>query len=676
MKFVQVAVEAPLKSVLTYSLPLDMQTEDLLGRAVKVPLGSRQAQGVVIDFIENPVTPEGVGIKNISEVLTEYPPLPAHYREWLLWLSKYYMHPPGQVTSLAYPPLSSIGARKTRKSEILPQAQVRQEPTLTEEQAHVLQEIKSKSGFGVHLLFGVTGSGKTEVYLQLLKDTLARGEQAIVLVPEISLTPQMIQRFTNRFGQNIAVYHSHLTPREKTNQWWEMVTEGKQILIGARSALFCPLPKLGLIIIDEEHEPSFKQEETFKYHARDAAIMLAKTKGCPIVLGSATPSLESWNNAKEKKYSLHTMKHRVEHRPMPLIELVDLRELKLSAQSGDKKEDQPAPWLSPQLYQKIKERLEKREQTALFINRRGMAPTVLCGDCGKRLDCPNCSVALTLHGKSNLICHYCDYRQTLPRICPECKDSELKALGIGTESIEQDLAKLFPDARIERADRDNITSREELEDIIQKMESNQIDILIGTQMIAKGLDFENLTLVGFIVADIGFNLPDFRAAERSFQLLMQMGGRAGRHPKPDQSPGEVLLQTFNCEHSSVQHALHHDYVGFAEQELALRKELFYPPTGRIACLRLQSTQQSHLHRAGEQIVELAQRWIQKDSRFAHIEVLGPAESPFSKLKGKFRHQILIKSSQHASLNALCEKLLEPKFQGVKISVDIDPINML
>lgn len=665
MKYVHVAVEAPLRTILTYeSIASD---QSLVGRAVKVPLGKRQSQGVVIGESDEYVPPEGIELKKLSSINDEYPPLPDAYRDWLIWLTKYYQHPPGQVMSLAYPPLSQKGKRETKKV-LLPEVQVSHEPKLTEEQATVLSSIKSKEGFGVHLLFGVTGSGKTEVYLQLLKETLARGEQAVVLVPEISLTPQLIQRFTNRFGKNIAVYHSHLTDREKTNQWWEMVTESKQILIGARSALFCPLPKLGLIIIDEEHEPSFKQEEQFKYHARDAAVMLGKMKNCPVVLGSATPSLESWNNAKEKKFQLHTMKNRVENRPMPQIELVDMREVK--------KEDQPVSWMSPQLYEKLQSRLFKREQSALFINRRGMAPSVLCGDCGKRLECPNCTVALTLHGQSSLVCHYCDFRQVLPRVCPECKDAELKTIGIGTESIEKDLIALFPDARIERVDRDNITSREELVDVITKMEKNEIDILVGTQMIAKGLDFENLTLVGFVVADIGFNLPDFRSAERSFQLLAQMGGRAGRHPKPHQSPGEVVLQAFNCEHSSVQYAMKHDYVGFAEQELIFRKELFYPPTGRLACLRLQSSEQSLLHKAGDQIVRQLDRWVSADPRLAQTEVLGPAEAPFSKLKGKFRHQILIKSHQHTILSALCEKVIEMKFQGVKISVDMDPINML
>ncbi len=671
MKFVQVVVEAPLRMALTYSVPselLPIGAEACLGRTVQVPLGKRQAQGVVIDVMDSFEAPEGVEIKNISSWVEEFPALPREYREWLMWLARYYMHPPGLVATLAYPPLSVAGARKTKKDSVLPEAQDIPEPALTLEQKQVLQAIKAKSGFGVHLLFGVTGSGKTEVYLQLLKDTLARGEQAVVLVPEISLTPQLVQRFTNRFGKKIAVYHSSLTPREKTNQWWEMINGTKQILIGARSALFCPLPRLGLVIIDEEHEPSFKQEESFKYHARDAAVMLGKFKNCPVVLGSATPSLESWNNAKDNKYTLHTMKHRVEHRPMPTIEVVDLRDLK--------KEDLLLPWLSPQLYEKMQIRLARKEQTALFINRRGMAPTVLCGGCGLRVDCPNCSMALTLHGTSSLICHSCDHRQALPKICPSCKDSELKALGIGTESIEKDLKTIFPNARIERVDRDNMTSRADLEDVIEKMEKNEIDILVGTQMIAKGLDFENLTLVGFVVADIGFNLPDFRAAERSFQLLAQMGGRAGRHPKPDQSPGEVVLQTFNCEHTSVQHAVHNDYVGFAELELNLRKELFYPPTGRLACLRLQSTHRDKVESAAVRVARFAEKLIEAHHQFAHTEVLGPAESPFFKLKGKFRYQILLKSPQHAVLTALCEKLQEFKFTGVSLTVDIDPINML
>jgi primosomal protein N' (replication factor Y) (superfamily II helicase) len=667
----QVAVDAPLPNALTYSagaLP-DVKA----GQVVTIPLGRRTATGIIL----GPATPlpdHKMKIRAISEIDSTYPLFSEPFLKWMTWLSQYYLHPIGMVMKSALPPLGKTTGRKSKKSPIVPEPQETVKPELTNEQKKVIGEIHETDGFGVHLLFGVTGSGKTEVYIRLIEEVLARGQQALVLVPEIALTPQLIRRFSNRFGDTIAVIHSHLTEREKTDQWWLVVENKKQVLIGARSALFCPMNNLGMIIVDEEHEPSFKQDEMLKYNARDSAVMLAKMTGCKVILGSATPSLESWKNAIDGKYKIHEMKERVENRPMPNIQIVDLKQFQdKTGRVRESEEREKAFWLSPILEEKIRDRLNKREQVALFLNRRGMSQTVLCPSCGHTNQCPNCSVSLTLHAKHYLVCHYCSYQESLLANCFECKIGEPRAIGVGTERIEEDLRVLFPNARIARADRDAINSREALDELITQIENRETDILIGTQMIAKGLDFEGLTLVGMVLADIGFNLPDFRASERSFQLLMQMGGRSGRHLD---YPGEVIIQTYNPAHSSIQYAQNHDYRGFAEQELILRKELLYPPYGKLATLRLQSLDAGRALRAGSTIRNHAAVMQRNHKSLKGIDVLGPAEAPLAKLRGNYRFHLLVKGQQHSLVAPFCQKLIEADHPGVKVSVDIDPLNML
>ncbi|MEI7973589.1 MAG: primosomal protein N', partial [Bdellovibrio sp.] len=541
---------------------------------------------------------------------------------------------------------------------------------LNAEQQKVVKEIQSQSGFSSHLIFGVTGSGKTEVYLELIETILLRGQQASFLVPEISLTPQLIRRFSERFGSQIAVIHSQLSPREKTDQWNSALRGEKGVLIGARSALFCPLPRLGLLILDEEHEPSFKQDEKLKYHGRDAALVLGKSLNIPVVLGSATPSQESWKNALEGRIHLHRLPHRANGSPMPRMEVVDLREVP--------KSDALPSWLSPRLFECLTETLERGQQAALFLNRRGIAPFVLCRDCGHIPECPDCDIHLTLHGQDHLVCHSCDYHERLQAHCSSCKEGEPKPVGLGTEQIEADVRKLFPLARIRRADRDEIQSREDLEGLIRDMESGKNQILIGTQMIAKGLDFKNLQLVGLVLADIGFSLPDFRSSERSFQLILQMAGRAGRNVGPDESPGQVLIQTYNPEHPSVSFALRQDVEGFAVQDLEARKELGYPPFGRLACLRLSSKSREKLLLTARILQTRSETWLQQNPSSGN-EVLGPADSPHSRLRGSFRMQVLIKSPDWKNLARMTRQLLGDQNwvpSGVQILPDIDPLQLL
>lgn len=672
----KVAVDAPLPEALTYSYSEPLQR----GQLVNVPLGKRKTKGLVL----GPTTevPE-FQIKAIDSIDEEYAPLPSNFVKWLEWLGSYYVHPVGQVVQSAFPPLKKADKqRASKRAPVIPQLESDTGHDLTPEQKNAFESIAKFEGFSTHLVFGVTGSGKTEVYLRLLDKVLKEGKRGIVLVPEISLTPQLIQRFARRFGDKIAALHSQLTDRERTNQWWDIVEGRKSILIGARSALFCPVPDLGIIIVDEEHEPSYKQDEKLKYNGRDAAVMMGKMMNCPVVLGSATPSLETWKNAQEGKYHLHVLKNRVANRSLPDIEVIDLRQQKADDQQQKliiEKYSHLPYWMSPQLYERMKEVQERGDQSALFLNRRGLAQMVVCPACGHTRECPNCDISLTLHAGSHLVCHYCDYHEQMKKKCPDCKEGELESIGLGTELLETDLTRLFPGKVIARADRDEIQSRADLEDLIARMESGEIDILVGTQMIAKGLDFPKLKLVGLVLADVGFNLPDFRATERSFQLITQMSGRSGRHVKEGESPGLVIIQTFNTEHDSLTFARKHDYEGFANHELNIRGALNYPPVGRLVSFRIQGVHLGKVEETARLLARRAQNLKSQYHQYNPVEVLGPAEAPLAKLRGQFRYHLLIKSAQASLANPFSRQLLGDQEwvpSGVKILIDIDPMNLL
>lgn len=669
-QFWSVAVDAPIYEPLTYKANTENLTGLSRGLLVDVPLGKRTVKGLLLR--PQATASSEFAIKSIKDLDSSYPVLPEPFIKWLEWISSYYIHPIGSVASLAYPSLKKTEkVRKSSRPPVIPEMKADTKPELTPEQESVIQKIEERPGFATHLLFGVTGSGKTEVYLRLLEKVLAKNQQALVLVPEISLTPQLVHRFAARFGDQIAVLHSQLTDRERTNQWWDIIEGRKKILIGARSALFCPLNNLGIVIVDEEHEPSFKQEEKLKYNGRDAAIMLGHFHQCPVVLGSATPSLESWKNTLDGKYHLHRMKNRVQMRSFPDIEVLDLK-------IEEKNPDLPF-WLSEKLFLSIKETLERKDQVALFLNRRGVAQSVICPACGYTHECPNCDISLTLHGKSHLVCHYCDYHQDMKVLCPSCKEGQMTALGVGTEQLESEMSRLFPEATVARADRDEIQSRLEMEELITKMETGEIDILIGTQMIAKGLDFEKLNLVGLILADVGFNLPDFRATERSFQLITQVSGRAGRHVKVGDIPGKVIVQTYNPDHPSLTFARNHDYEGFAGQELQFREQLNYPPNGKLISYRIQGVQLMRVQETARLLAQRCKQLKTQNARYADIEILGPAEAPIAKLRGLFRYHLLLKGSDHRTLNAFCHQVLgDQKWSeaGTRISVDVDPLHLL
>jgi primosomal protein N' (replication factor Y) len=515
------------------------------------------------------------------------------------------------------------------------------------------------------LLHGVTGSGKTEIYLQAIRAALEHGRSAIVLVPEISLTPQTVERFKGRFAKaqdTVAVLHSHLSEGERHDEWYKIHSGRARIVIGPRSAVFAPLKKLGLIVVDEEHENTYKQEEAPRYHARDVAIVRARIEKCVVVLGSATPSLESYHNAVRGKYRLATLSQRIDEKQMPLMRIVDLR------QEGRK--EKAIAILSEKLRAAIADRLDKREQTILFLNRRGFSTSLLCSDCGEARNCPNCSVALTFHRRvARLSCHLCGHTAAVPKKCPACGKDALIYAGFGTEKVESTVAHIFPKATVRRMDADSMTRKEAYRETLRNFRTGKIDILVGTQMIAKGLHFPNVTLVGIINADLALHLPDFRAGERTFQLLTQVAGRAGR----GETPGEVFVQTYTPFSPSIQFARHHDFAGYFQQELEFRERCDFPPFKHAVLITVRSAHEGRAKLSAETLVRRLKGSL--GSEF----ILGDATpAPLEKLQGQFRFHILMRGEAIMRLSRLVRETLDklPFPEDVAVAVDVDPYQLL
>ena len=513
------------------------------------------------------------------------------------------------------------------------------------------------------LLHGVTGSGKTEIYLQAIDHCLNQDLGALVLVPEISLTPQTVERFKMRFQADlIAVLHSHLSAGERHDEWHKLNSGRARVAIGARSAVFAPVQRLGLIVVDEEHETSYKQEETPRYHARDLAVVRAQIERCAILLGSATPSLESYHNAKTGKYRLACLTSRVDDRQLPLIRVVDMRQEYLKQKH--------VPLISARLASAIEARLAAQEQTILFLNRRGFATSLVCNLCGFVCECPNCSVSLTFHqGENRLKCHLCGHAMLAPRKCPKCSDPSIRYAGYGTEKIEGTVRKLFPSAAVARMDADSMSKKDAYRRTLQAFRTGKIDVLVGTQMIAKGLDFPNVTLVGIINADVGLHMPDFRAGERTFQLLTQVAGRAGR----GDMAGEVFVQSSTPFSPSIQFARHHNFEGFWEQEIEIRERCEYPPFIHLLMIHVRSEHQ----RLAEFTAETIHRRIgEKPDPTVTLHPVVPA--PIERSKGFYRYQILLRSKAirrlSGTVRSIIQKLTFP--DEVHVSVDVDPYQVL
>jgi primosomal protein N' (replication factor Y) len=570
----------------------------------------------------------------------------------------------------------------------------------------------------VFLLHGVTGSGKTEVYLQAIAHALEQGKGAIVLVPEISLTPQTVERFKARFCAGklqtlVAVLHSHLSAGERHDEWHKIRQGRARIVIGARSAIFAPVDPLGLIIVDEEHEHSYKQEEAPRYNARDLAVVRGQMEGAVVVLGSATPSLESYHNAKKGKYTLLELPSRVDEQKLPLVRVIDMR--------AEARKEKGTPIFGEKLKEAITQRLEKREQVMLFLNRRGYSTALQCPKCGYVAGCPHCSVSLTYHRpEQQLRCHICAHAEPAPSVCPDpkCRNPAIRYSGLGTQRVEETLKKLFPHARIQRMDSDTLKRKEDYRRILGDFRTAKIDILLGTQMIAKGLHFPNVTLVGIIYADLSLHQPDFRAGERTFQLLTQVAGRAGR----GEVEGEVIVQAFTPFHPAIQYARRHDFVSFYEQEIEFREQLRYPPISRIALLTVRSRNEDkakftadHLRKELDKLTagEAGLRAEEKEKRgkgekgkeqlaldapkaspvllfpsapppvapvsavFPDLILAGPAPAPLARAETQYRYQLMLRTRQMSKLSRVLNALVESQAlpEDVTLTVDIDPVNL-
>jgi len=723
----EIAVAAPLDKVLTYLVPEELRTKVQVGVRVRVPLGRRTAIGYVLKLAD---VEAGDKLKPLREVLDETPLFTPEWGELLLRAANYYHYPPGEALRSALPAglsggdnditilsdrlyVSLEGASVPRGSKQLAilaavraageltLSQIREQfpapydslnrlvelgclavreverqrdpfrdaplPVdrrfeLTADQRRALahgESLLHKGEFAALLLHGVTGSGKTEVYLRLVAQALQVGQQALVLVPEIALTPQLVARFRARFapqGAQIAVLHSGLSDGERYDAWRAILRGECGIVIGARSAVFAPLARPGVIVVDEEHEASYKQGEGFRYHARDLALMRGQMHGCPVVLGSATPAVVTWQRLQTAA-AVETLVERPGASVLPEVLCLDM------------KEEEKEGVLASSLREALRETLARGEQALLLLNRRGFAPYLQCRECGATFRCPNCEITLTFHRRARQArCHYCDYAETPPEQCPDCGGMQIEGEGAGTERLADELAELFPEARIARMDRDTTSRKGAHQRLVERMEAGEIDILVGTQMVAKGLDFPRVTLVGVVDADNTLNFPDFRAAERTFALLTQVAGRAGRGDRP----GKVLVQTYTPEHYALEASSRHDYEGFVATELGFREALGYPPYGHLVNLVLSGNVEAKVKGSAE---KLAQRL----TPFPDLEVLGPAPCPLAKLRGKHRVQILLKAASRMPLHRAVTTLKGWKdgvAHGVRLSIDVDPIDML
>lgn len=550
-----------------------------------------------------------------------------------------------------------------REIELLADTSIDKVVTLTEAQKEVLETInraQQNQKSETFLLHGITGSGKTEIYLHAIEEALALGKEAIMLVPEIALTPQMVTRFKMRFGNQVAVMHSGLSVGEKYDEWRKIHRREVRVVVGARSAIFAPFENVGLLILDEEHESSYKQEDSPRYHAREVAKWRAQFANCPVILGSATPSIESYARAKKGVYTLLELPSRANAKALPPVDLIDMRE---QLKGGNRS------MFSMELIDAIRDRLAKKEQIVLFLNKRGFSSFVLCRDCGTTVQCPNCDISLTYHRMGEALrCHYCGYEELVPTQCPHCESEHIRFFGTGTQKVEEEITKLFPEARTLRMDVDTTRTKGAHERILHHFGQRQADILLGTQMIAKGLDFPEVTLVGVLNADTSLHLADFRAAEKTFQLITQVSGRAGRHEKK----GHVIVQTYDPEHYALVNAQTHDYLGFYTQEMQMRKAYQYPPFYYL----------THIQISHPDVITTADyagktaEWL-RENLSQSTAVIGPTASAISRIQERYRYQCMIKYKREPNLTTALHQLLKLsrtqwEKQGVRISIDLHP----
>lgn len=660
-----------LDKTFTYKIPDAFLGRIFLGSRVMVDFNKNKHEGYVVSFAEKPE----YETKDIISILPEELTL---NRDLLLlsqWMRDYYMCSwieslqtilPGPVRYF----FKGVNYKKKLEIAEFSESKIKSTPfELSVDQSQIIRNIcekMEKERPEVILVHGVTGSGKTEIYLESIRYALKLGKGAIVLVPEISLTPQAISRYRNRFGDLVSVMHSNLSNIDRAISWWNIKRGYSKVVLGVRSAIFAPMENIGIIIIDEEHESSYKQENSPRYHAKAVAIQRAKSHGAVVLLGSATPSIEAFYWAQKDNYKYYFMKDRITKHQLPAVTIVDMKEILKNSPKNKV--------FSPVLLEKIEQRLKVNQQTILFLNRRGFSSLIICEDCGKSIICPHCSISLTFHKHtSDLRCHYCFYKTTPTDKCQFCGGYKLKPIGMGTQAVEEQLQSSFPNINFARMDSDTTKQRGSFSNILKMFENREIQVLLGTQMIAKGLDYPNVTLVGVINADTALNMPDFRAQERTFQLITQVAGRAGR----GDFPGEVIVQTYNPENYCIINATKQDYFSFYQTEIVEREGLFYPPFGSIInVIVFGKTEEIVIEDAIKLENEI--RGLFKNIKNEYYEILGPAPCPISKIRGKYRWHVIIKiKGDKKGILDICQILKKRiNLKDVSLAIDVDPLSLL
>jgi primosomal protein N' (replication factor Y) len=673
-----IAVPLPITSLFSYTIPAEMTGKAVPGVRVLIPFKNREMTGYLVSKGE---APAGTKLKSLISILDDAPVISAAMLELTRWISQYYGSSWGEAIENALPRWVKYGKKAERMIARNPEQEPVKETVpgkeglvLSPDQEKAMRiiagRLEEKNPKPV-LLYGVTGSGKSEIYIRAIRHILKKGQSAICLVPEIALTEQLRRFFLSHFGEHLEILHSKMSDGERFLAWKRLEGGQRRVILGPRSAVFAPVPNLGIIIMDEEHEGSYKQETTPRYHAREVAAWRAQHEQALFVMGTATPSLETMRLCETGCVELLKLETRIDEKAMPAVQLIDLKE----AMRDQKKQ----VILSLRLTSEIETNLKRGEGTMLLLNRRGFSTRVQCPSCGNTESCKSCQVSLTYHQEDDqLLCHYCNYSRPAAGVCSFCNTPILKFNGFGTEKVESEVAKRFPTARIARMDADTVRKKGSHEVILKEFRDRKIDILIGTQMIAKGFDFPHVTLVGVVLADVGLSLPDFRSAERTFQLLTQVAGRAGRGDKP----GRVIVQTFSPDHPSVLYARKHDYFSFYEYEKVQRGQYLYPPYRRLMNIIIRAKDEKKAYQFARAVRDLIRtEKCPPDSgseKSAQIEIVGPAPLPFYKLRGHFRWHVMMKypegtlSSQDVA--ALIQKIKKPA--GVAYVLDVDPLNIL
>ena len=655
-KFAHLVLDVPVKQSFTYAIPEEMESSVMVGVRVVVPFGKREITGYVIDVVDTfEATYQLKAIKRVidKESLYGKPSI-----SLALWMSRFYLCSQGEALSMMIP-----GGRRDSST---PALAVEDDQTITEvmnlslDQQTAIDAILAAKA-SMYYLYGITGSGKSEVFLRCTEAMIAQGKAVIYLVPEITLTHQLARQVTNRFANKVAILHSALTPSQRLSQWKRIKSGEVLFAIGARSAVFAPFENLGMIILDEEHENSYKSGNTPRYHARQVAQQRCREEGAILVMGSATPSLEAWSMMKKGQVTSLRLDSRVGGGVPPKVRVVDMQ--------GEKHT------ISKKLLSEIKAVLARKKQVILFLNRRGFSYFFHCKSCGYDMQCPHCSVSLTFHqGKGEMVCHYCGYRRKPIQVCPECHSLDVGYSGFGTEMVEQDIRMFFPQASIQRLDTDSAKDKKHMQGVLDQFRKGEVDILLGTQMVAKGLNFPGVELVGIVLADSGMNIPDFRSQERTFSLLMQVSGRAGRY----NDQGQVIIQTFHPENAAVQYAQHREVDAFFDQELVMREQTGFPPHTRLINLVLRGRNKEKVASEADKLESLLEAAIASYKGEGSPTVLCNSECPLEKIASNWRYHLLVMGEDASSAHRVVSHVLEHYSapSGVYIEVDIDPLQML